>query len=185
MWRPRVKGTQLDTLLKLRFYGRSRHLLSADRHEGFEEMRPNHQLEEKMKKQASVKAQAVGRWTSLPPPPLPSSPPPPPPSPGPYDRMYLIILPSVTLRRLFGGRYLFVPSDFLRLGSDPFSYGSPLYRPLSSNLRVTDSPGGGLMALLYAPHRVVTLVPSQPSKTVWERCWRRDELLSPAQHAEK
>lgn len=85
--------------------------------------------------------------------------------------MYLIILLSVTLWRLFGGCYLFAvetPRGSVQPIRDCCSVNSPLTSSgwawllfkwvsfvlaLSSNLRVTDSPGeGGLMPLLYAPH---------------------------------
>ncbi|TNN88438.1 hypothetical protein EYF80_001220 [Liparis tanakae] len=44
------------------------------------------------------------------------------------------------------------PSDLLRLGLAPFQMGL-FVLALSANRRVTDSPGEGLMALLYAAHR--------------------------------
>lgn len=87
------------------------------------------------------------------------------------SRMYLIILLSVTLWRLFGGCYLFAvetPRGSMQPIRDCCSVNRPLTSSgwawllfkrsafvlaLSSNSRVTDSPGGGLMALLYAPHR--------------------------------
>lgn len=86
------------------------------------------------------------------------------------SRMYLIILLSVSLWRLFGSCYLFAvetPQGSIQLIRDCCSVNSPLTSSgwawllfkrdsfvlsLSSNRRATDSPGGGLMALLYAPH---------------------------------
>lgn len=83
--------------------------------------------------------------------------------------MYLIILLSVTLWRLFGGCYLFAvetPQGSIQQIRDCCSVNSPLTSSgwawllfqwvsfvlaWSSNLRVTVSPWGGLMALPYAP----------------------------------
>lgn len=82
--------------------------------------------------------------------------------------MHLIMLLSVTLCSPFGSCYLFAvetprgkqradkrllfckqPSDLLELGLAPSQLVSFVLAP-SANLRVTDSPEGGLMALLYA-----------------------------------
>lgn len=84
--------------------------------------------------------------------------------------MYLIILLSVTLWCLFGVCYLFAvetPRGSIQPIRDCCSVNSPLTSSgwawllfkwvsfvlaLSANLPVTDSPGGGLMALLYVSH---------------------------------
>lgn len=133
--------------------------------------------------------------------------------------MYLIILLSVTLWRPFGGCYLFAvetPRGSIQPIRDCCSVNSPLtssgwawllFKSVSfvvarsSNLRVTDSPGWGLMALLYAPHhagwslrRCLSLkgggcpcLQKQRKRgriRRWERCWRKDALLSLAAHLE-
>lgn len=133
--------------------------------------------------------------------------------------MYLIILLSVTLWRLFGGCYLFAvetPRGSIQPIRDCCSVNSPLTSSgwawllfkwvsfvlaRSSNLRVTNSPGGGLMALLYTPHRAGWSLRSRLSLRRgcsclqkqreggriwrWERCCRKDVLLSCAHHSEK
>lgn len=84
--------------------------------------------------------------------------------------MYLIILLSVTLWLLFGSCYLFAvetPRGSMQPIRDCCSVNSPLTSAdwawllfkwvsfvlaPSWNLCVTDSPGGGLMALLYVAH---------------------------------
>lgn len=86
------------------------------------------------------------------------------------SRMYLIILLSVTLWRLFGGCYLFAvetPQGSVQPIRDCCSVNNPLtfsgwawllfkwvsfVLAWSSSLRLTDSPGESLMALLYALH---------------------------------
>lgn len=86
------------------------------------------------------------------------------------SRMYLIILLSVTLWRLFGGCYLFAvetPQGSVQPIRDCCSVNNPLTSSgwawllfkwvsfvlaWSSSLRLTDSPGESLMALLYALH---------------------------------
>lgn len=131
--------------------------------------------------------------------------------------MYLIILLSVTLWRLFGGCYLFAvetPRGSIQQIRDCCSVNSPLTSSgwvwlhfkwvsfvlaQSSNLRVTDSPGGGLMALLYAPHHAGWSLRSCRSLG-WGVGWgvlhkrrergkirrrRKDVLLSLAEHSEK
>lgn len=134
------------------------------------------------------------------------------------SRMYLIILLSVTLWRLFGGCYLFAvetPQGSIQLIRDCCSVNSPLTSSgwawllfkrdsfvlaLSSNLCVTDSPGGGFngSTVRSAPHKVVTPEPSEPEGRRsclqkqresgrirrWEQCWRKDVLFCLAQHSE-
>lgn len=139
--------------------------------------------------------------------------------------MYLIILLSVTLWRLFGGCYLFAvetPRGSMQPIRDCCSVNSLLTSSgwawlllkrvsfvlaLSANLRVTDSPGGGLMALLYVPHHTgwslrrcqsrrrrwgggvgafMAFRSRRETERIrwWERYWRKDVLLSLAQHLE-
>lgn len=131
------------------------------------------------------------------------------------SRMYLIILLSVSLWRLFGGCYLFAvetPQGSVQLIRDCCSVNSPLTSSgsawllfkrdfffvlaLSSNRGVTDSPGGGLMALLYAPHhtrwslrscqRGSCLQKHRENRRVrrWGWCERKDAPLSVAQDSE-
>jgi len=121
--------------------------------------------------------------------------------------MYLIILLSVTLWCLFGGCYLFAvetPQGSIQPIRDCCSVNSPLTSSgwawllfkwvsfvlaLSSNHRVTDSPGKGLMALLHTPRCTwwsLWSISSQrgvsvTSKERRKRRWRTDAVLSLAQ----